>query len=394
MELSKKRDVPDSTPSPPPGQSKIINNNLSPDLVHSQPLPPQLTQVSNDPNFTPQTPGRPIELFNLDSNVRETHSAHQRRHSLSFTPTSTRAQHTNETTMADRTRTTADDRCPPWALSIIARMSSLENTVQAAYASTNSKLDSITHTVCDLKTQLVDLTIRVNSLESEAQSISFLPSHINEITKTVSFLSDSFDDIKQKLNSDERNSSQASSINNKAIENLQERIISQEERSMRDNLLFFGIPEQERENTEELLHDFIGTNMPSISRKTIFPFERVHRIGKRSRNSKPRPIVAKFSYYKDRECVRLNARDLKKTNYGIKEHYPVEILERRRALMPKHNEARDQKLYTTFHRDALQIDNKEYRVNKNGQVYQTSREMHVPTRRWNNATNNNRIEVD
>ena len=70
-----------------------------------------------------------------------------------------------------------------------------------------------------------------------------------------------------------------------------------EYRSLRDNLLFHGLPEKLEENCEQLISDLIHTQLNIDS---DIKFERVHRIGKIGVKDS-RPIVAKFHEFKDRE---------------------------------------------------------------------------------------------
>ena len=64
---------------------------------------------------------------------------------------------------------------------------------------------------------------------------------------------------------------------------------------------------------------------------TDISFERVHRIGRKTvppawgHPARPRIIVAKFTYFKDRERVRKSAKRLKGTNYGNQEQFSEEI---------------------------------------------------------------------
>jgi hypothetical protein len=70
--------------------------------------------------------------------------------------------------------------------------------------------------------------------------------------------------------------------------------------------------------------------------------DRSQRLGKqRFGATKPRPIVAKFNYYPDRERVLQNARKLKGTKIGIGEQFPDEILKIRKELYPELKKARD-----------------------------------------------------
>ena len=141
---------------------------------------------------------------------------------------------------------------------------------------------------------------------------------------------------------------------------------------MGDNLLFFGIKEEMKENTEEVLKTALETQLSMVHAHNI-QFARVHRIGRKSGN-KTRPIVAKFELYKEREVVRdaffAKLRALKEKNettggnetmkIGIAEQHPPEIQEKRRELIPVMKEAKKNGI------DAKLIRNKLY---VNGQLY-------------------------
>ncbi|KAK3106901.1 hypothetical protein FSP39_002444 [Pinctada imbricata] len=104
---------------------------------------------------------------------------------------------------------------------------------------------------------------------------------------------------------------------------------------MRENLLFFGIPEEEEEYCDVVLTDYLTDTMKIC---TDISFERIHRVGRKHSprdGQRPRPIVAKFSFFKDREFVRRHAPwTLKGSNYWVQEQFPVEIEQRRKALYP------------------------------------------------------------
>ncbi len=46
--------------------------------------------------------------------------------------------------------------------------------------------------------------------------------------------------------------------------------------------------------------------------------------------NEPRPIVAKFGYFKQKEQVKSRGRELKGTDFSVNDQFPKEILERRK----------------------------------------------------------------
>ena len=116
---------------------------------------------------------------------------------------------------------------------------------------------------------------------------------------------------------------------------MKEDLIDMKSRSMKDNLLFTDISEHENEDTEQVLKNFLSDKM-SI---TDVSFERVHRVGRvynrpSGQAVRPRSIVAKFSFFKDRERERKSANRLKGTHYGIRELFPEEIEQIRNLCTP------------------------------------------------------------
>jgi len=61
---------------------------------------------------------------------------------------------------------------------------------------------------------------------------------------------------------------------------------------------------------------------PQISDARKIEFQRLHRNGKAS-GKKPRPILARFLRFSDRERVLKHARNLKDTPYAIHEDLPI-----------------------------------------------------------------------
>lgn len=152
---------------------------------------------------------------------------------------------------------------------------------------------------------------------------------------------------------------------------VREEILDLKCRSMRDNLLFHGLPEENDENCELIVQNFIH-NVMKIEKEIVF--ERVHRIGRRptysaavndgtslTGNRKPRTIVARFSHFKDRERVRFAApKTLKGTEYSVYEQFPVEIEERRKLLYPKMRSARKNGNKVRLVKDRLYINSEQY----------------------------------
>lgn len=113
------------------------------------------------------------------------------------------------------------------------------------------------------------------------------------------------------------------------------------------------------------MRDFLATELNQTeSRINNIVFDRVHRIGRPSFDhtigrNKPRPIVAKFEKYTDREFIRKEGIELNKLRKGfsVREQYPPEIEDRRRILYPAmRNYAKDERNRVALVRDKLYVN--------------------------------------
>ena len=138
--------------------------------------------------------------------------------------------------------------------------------------------------------------------------------------------------------------------------------------SRRENVKIFGIKEsvgESNDKTEELVCKMMHDKMkiPKENFET-FRFERVHQIPSRGNGlqpSKPRPIIAKFSFYQDKEYVWSFVKNLKGTKIGIANDYPREIDKIHQTLYPVFKKAKQAKQKAFFKVDKLIVSGQVYR---------------------------------
>ena len=189
--------------------------------------------------------------------------------------------------------------------------------------SCNDRLD-IMKDILDRKDQLISsLSIKVGKLENELENVkksqNFVTNETSEIKKTMDR---SFVDNKKKL------------------EDLSVKTIDLEDRSRRDNIIIFGVPEESSEKAEDTERIITGIlkkhGLIDVGQDTeLNPvFHRVHRLGpKKEGMMKPRPIICKCVYFKDREMFLRSYAKLKGTSYNIAEDYSKPTLSVRRQLV-------------------------------------------------------------
>ena len=115
--------------------------------------------------------------------------------------------------------------------------------------------------------------------------------------------------------------------------------------------MFMGIAEknvmdgqgtqQEPENTKEVVYKFMEEEMKISNPRNSIEFQRIHRVGK-PKHDGPRPIIARFLRYADREMVLHQARKtLKNKDSSVFEDIPKELYKLRKSQSKKFKEAKD-----------------------------------------------------
>ena len=132
----------------------------------------------------------------------------------------------------------------------------------------------------------------------------------------------------------------------KQAEEEKQRAIKLESHSPRNNLNFFNIPEQQDETateSESILRNFMEVRL-KLNKEDAndMSFERVHRVGKPSASEgKPRLLIPKFTFHRDKEFVLSKAKKLWGTDFAIARDFPKEIVDERRRLVPFLKDAKE-----------------------------------------------------
>lgn len=248
-----------------------------------------------------------------------------------------------------------EEDCPAWARLIIVQISDLSQKLQNIDTSVKnisnkidrveSKLHATIRTVDAMSTDVREIRQQVTGLEN---SIQFQSTTIDE-------LSDTNLQYEAKLQVLESCVDESRRVN----ATLQEDILDLKTRSMRDNLVFYNIPEKMNEDAEETIREFCATKLDMRDTIDDIKIDRAHRMGKRYDN-KTRPFVVKFNYFKDKEYIKHRAFKLRGSRFGISDQYPMEIRERRKQLLPILKEAKEQGKRANLVVDKLFIDGRQY----------------------------------
>lgn len=118
------------------------------------------------------------------------------------------------------------------------------------------------------------------------------------------------------------------------VSELEERLDDAENRSRRNNLIFYNLPDpnpkEDNNETEQLIINHCLEHLKiKIDPKEI---DRAHRLG-RHKNDRCRPIIVRFPFFKTKQDVLTNARKLKGTNFSIGEDFSLSVRNARRHLV-------------------------------------------------------------
>ena len=266
---------------------------------------------------------------------------------------------------------------------ILTLMQQMQQQMQQTNTTVLTRLTAIEQSVSKLapiENNISTLMMDVGNLKTENKRLSTKVCEVEHSCQTISGI---FDQFLESKNETDMNIENIKTVNNQLSKKLDEtcenfnkiseELIDVKYRSMRENLLFFGLcetrdpdnPGRTAEDTEGLLRDFLKTEVLPDSQETVdsITFDRVHRLGKYYDPTYPRPIVAKFERYTDRETIRKASFELNKhrNGYSVREQFPFEIEQRRKVLYPIMNEYKKNKdNKVVLIRDKLFINDAQY----------------------------------
>lgn len=257
--------------------------------------------------------------------------------------------------------------------------------IQADPNNTDKKLDNLTKKlseICDKLASVDLLTEKIssfdNTMKNLAKSVETVTKRVDDIEKGMQFINETYEsnknDVKEvktllnEIKTDNLEMNENVGQLKTELKELHDRHIDLQTRSMRENLIFSGIPmadkNEESDETERILDHFMYRH---LKMDEIGAYQRAHRFGKeyevKDKSGKvkymTKSIVCRFQNFKERERVRKLAKELKGTVYGISEQFPKEINDKRKDLWPQYQEARRQRRKVFFKRDRLFVDGSE-----------------------------------
>ena len=251
-----------------------------------------------------------------------------------------------------------------------------DRTDRSPNGSPNQPRESVEDILSSIDTKLFSLDKRLGGVESLCLEIQALRVSLESTQLDVAQLTTDNSALKRDLGALQEQVVLLSNDNRK----INEAMLAIQTRSMRDNLLFFGIPERHQENAEDTVKVFMKQHLHLPDRVVEnITFHRAHRMGTVSnddetgpadssaptsepaRSKGPRPIVVKFEHYQQKILVRSKGKELKDSGFGMDDQFPSEILKRRKKLFPIRKELVKKKIKAVISVDRLYVNGQLYR---------------------------------
>ena len=176
---------------------------------------------------------------------------------------------------------------PSWATDLIDDVNYIKQSL--------AKLEKIGQTVNTIHMNVSNLEEKVKSLDTRVDQVeascAFISNDSDDRRKETEKAKGEIKPLKERCKDLEDSSSK-----------YLDKITDLESRSMRDNLMFYGIPESDGEEDCELLVKKLCDEHLKMASDALM-FDRVHRVGVKKRNAH-RLRVTKFHYFTEREAVR------------------------------------------------------------------------------------------
>ena len=162
---------------------------------------------------------------------------------------------------------------------------------------------------------------KMDKLDIIQENMENIQTELKEVRKSIEYAHSEIDDLKKENKEKAQVQRETTErINKIETDNiaLPNSVIDLKARSMRDNLLFYNMPEQSDENTTAMIHNLLEEKLGFEDAAMKIKIDRSHRLGKKKQGEiKARPIVAKFNYHQDKVSIMQNAKKLKGTAIGI-----------------------------------------------------------------------------
>ena len=175
-------------------------------------------------------------------------------------------------------------------------------------------------------------------IKNKDETIGKLHTQIGELKKSCDFLSQETTVLESKII--ENGSKITSSA--KSHNELANKTADLEDRSRRNNVVFYNIPEENDEDCEVIILNLLKSR-GFFEHDYTLEIDRAHRLGRKRDNSdvRPRPLIVRFSFFKDKDVVIKKGRLFKGSEVNASEDFSKATLDIHKTLRIHAREAKN-----------------------------------------------------
>ena len=190
-----------------------------------------------------------------------------------------------------------------------------------------ARLETMDRKLENINTAVSNPESKFNKLEGRVQKLENAQS-----TTRISFkeMEDGLQEFNTQVNEAKAAGEKVKEHCENKCKDLENKLLYAEVYQRRENLRFYGIEEEEDENSLNVLLSFLEQQCG---------VQRDNRIGKPYEDGSPRAIIARFLRYGDRELIFSKMNQLKDSGYRVSADLPREIVNRRKLQSKKLVEA-------------------------------------------------------
>ncbi|XP_019613642.1 PREDICTED: protein unc-13 homolog C-like [Branchiostoma belcheri] len=207
-------------------------------------------------------------------------------------------------------------------------------------------LESIAAQLSTLSTQTTknfqELSSSVSDLRDDIKS---LRSEVSEVKQSVEFAHEQINLIKTEVIPGEVDALKSQ------VNDLESKLLAAEIYSKKQNLLFWGIPHEAKEDVVSKVRNFMEAKLHVDGADSI-PFVNAHRLPR----AKGNPVIVKFVSQLDRDSVLQHAYKLPpNSGTGVSQHLPVALQKKKAELRSAFDDARKKGRKPRFRIDGTQV---------------------------------------
>ena len=166
--------------------------------------------------------------------------------------------------------------------------------------------------------------------------IGALQKKVGELEKSLDYLHNETSENNKKIDHNTKHFESEITKTNQSVFSVKEKAVDLEDRSRRSNLVFYNFPEAEdgeEDNCERRVYNLLE-NLGIFPRDHEIWMDRAHRLGKKRTGNdvKPRPIIVKFTYYKQKQQILNSGSKFRHCPVNVSEDFSRETLEVHKKL--------------------------------------------------------------